>query len=721
MASSLLMERKGKKEGLSVAEIERFRWDYEVAPIEGGYSGGMLGVDLSSLSARKIEITDEEKRLYVGGKGFGLLSLSRRLSSGMKWNDPGVPLVVGPGPICGTTQYPGSGKSLVVSLSPLTGIPIDSNVGGHFGPRLKCAGWDALEIVGKLEKPGILYIDGDAGYVAIVDDVAESPDSHLICEELTEYFGGDDAGRRGVGIIATGRAARTSPWAMLNFSFYDPHRKEVRMKQAGRGGLGMVLQDKGLKAIVVKSTMNVGNMNAPRDRTTVDALGKKVQWECLKLDRQQLNMRRVGTPQLVTYCNEVDLLPVNNYKYSSHPEHWKVAAAIWEKIFSQKVPDGCWYGCSLQCAKSVSNFELRTGPYKGQRVLVEGPEYETLGAVGTNCGIFSTDHILEMNFYCDTYGLDTISVGTGMAFVMECYENGILNKERTDGLELSFGNADAAIDLLHRIADGVGFGLVVGKGIRYMKKYFAEQYGADPEFLQDIGMETKGLEYSEYVTKDSPAQQAGYAMANKGPQHDETWMMGMELSGFIPTNERRAEEIRWFSLFRTWMGLVGLCKMPWADVTPADNATKPHPFRIQEHVDNYVKLFEAVTGVPFSEEKLLEQSERMHNMQRMLNIRMGVSGRENDRPPYRAMGPVTSEEYLARRKHWDEVLKKFLAQDGRTDTEVSKMKLPEKIALLRKYKEELYLDLQRKVYAIRGWDENGVPKKETLERLEIDL
>lgn len=692
-----------------------FSWAYKPAQVEKGYAGGYLSVDLSKKEIGCVPISEEDKRLYVGGRGFGLKALWEKLTPETKWSDPEVPLVVSGGPICGITEYPGTGKSLVVTLSPLTGIPIDSNVGGHFGPLLKMAGWDALEITGKSEEPVILYIDGDAGTVSIVKDFIDAQDSHLICEHLTDYYGKIHEEKHHVAVICTGRAGKTSPWAMLNFSMYDIPRRGVRMKQAGRGGIGMVLADKGIKAVVVKSSKPIENFNNPADRPVLRELGMKVHKECLKLDRGYLNMRRVGTPQLVKYCNVVHLLPVHNYKYGSHPEAWKVADPIWEKLFSQDKPDGCWYGCTLQCAKSVSAFTLRTGPYKGQKVLVDGPEYETLAAVGPNCGIFNTDHILEMNFYVDTYGLDSISVGTGMAFIMECYEAGILDEVKTEGLQLRFGNQEAALELLHRIANGDGFGAIAGKGIRFMKKYFVEQYGADPDFLQQIGMESKGLEYSEYVTKDSPGQWSGYAMANKGAQHDETWMMGMDLSNFIPTNDRRAEEIRWFSLFRTWMGLVGLCKMPWADIAPADNSTKKNPFRIQEHVDNYVKVFSAVTGVEIDEAGILKQSERMHTLQRLLNIRMGKWGIKEDTPPYRAMGPVTQEEYLDREAHHDAQIEKATGMD------VKKMKLPRKIEELRRIKMELFEDLQQKVYAIRGWDENGIPTEETLKRLDIDF
>jgi aldehyde:ferredoxin oxidoreductase len=220
----------------------------------------------------------------------------------------------------------------------------------------------------------------------------------------------------------------------------------------------------------------------------------------------------------------------------------------------------------------VKDFELKTGPYKGQKVFVTGPEYETIAGVGSNCGIFDADYVVEVNYYCDVYGLDTISVGTATAFAMECYEMGLINKKATGGLDLRFGNKDAALELLHQMSRGEGFGTVVGQGIRNMKKLFAEKYSASLEIMRDIGMESKGLEFSEYVTKESLAQQGGYGLTLKGPQHDEAWLIFLDMvHDLMPTFEQKAESLHWFPMWRTWFSLNGLCKFPWNDVMPEGN------------------------------------------------------------------------------------------------------------------------------------------------------
>ena len=153
--------------------------------------------------------------------------------------------------------------------------------------------------------------------------------------------------------------------------------------------------------------------------------------------------------------------------------------------------DSCWLGCTLACSHAVDDFKLKTGPHAGEKVLVDGPEYENAAGLGSNIGVFDPNQILEMNFYCDTYGVDTISFATSVAFCMECFQEGILTKENTGGLELSWGNAESALELLHQMARGEGFGVIVGQGTRYMKSYFASEFGGDPGFLSDIAMEVK--------------------------------------------------------------------------------------------------------------------------------------------------------------------------------------------------------------------------------------
>lgn len=456
--------------------------------------------------------------------------------------------------------------------------------------------------------------------------------------------------------------------------------------------------------------------NHPHDQEMIRRAGMRVTKEMILMDTEQCNMRAVGTAHLTEIMDAYDLLPVMNYQYGSHEDTKNIESRVFiENYLTQGVPDGCYLGCSMACAKAAEGFQLKTGPYKGQKVLVDGPEYETVGG-SSNMGVFNPHFPIEYNFYCDTYGIDTISFATATAFVMECYEAGILDMEKTGGLDLRFGNWEHAMELLHRMGRGEGFGLIAGRGIRYMKKYFAENYGADPGFLQDIGMEAKGMEYSEYVTKESLAQQGGYGIALKGAQHDEAWLIFMDMvNKQIPSFEDKAEALHYFPMWRTWFGLNGLCKLPWNDVEPADNAETDEPAKVPGHVQGYCELFEGVTGKPQTMDSLIVMSERVYNFQRVFNLKMGFGTREHDKIPYRSAGPVTNREYESRVERYDTQLKEEagINPEGMSTTE--------KVAALRKYRLDRYEQLLDAVYKRRGWTANGVPTAAKLRELGMDF
>ena len=695
--------------------LKTYRHDWW--PIDKGYNNRTLYINVGDLNIKERPVSPEMKEKFHGGKGFGLRLLWDATTSTTRWNDPENELNISGGPVCGITQYSGTGKSILVSISPQTDSIMDSNVGGFFGPFLKFAGFDALELQGKSDKDLIIYIDGRNHTIDIFEDPGFSTDSHLLGEELTEVFADDEKDARNIGIVSTGAAAEHSLMGMVNFTFWDIKRKKVRLKQAGRGGLGTVMRDKKIKAIVAHIPGVTGNLNNVVDMDAIRERGQRYNKEIRELDDHQCQMRKKGTANIVNVMNDYDLLPTHNFKYGSHVDGIKIHSDIlMEKYFTQGVPDGCWIGCMMSCAKGVDDFELRTGPYKGSKVIVDGPEYETAAGLGANLGIFDYDAIVEANFYCDTYGICTITWGTTVAFIMECYENGILNKERTGGLELNFGNQEAAIELMHQLARGEGFGLIAGMGVHKMKDYFVEHFGADKDFLNDIGMEQKGLEYSQYVSKESLAQQGGYGMTNKGPQHDEAWLIFMDMvNNQIPTFEDKAEALHYFPMFRTWFGLMGFCKLPWNDVQPVNNKYTDEPHKIPEHVDNYVTIYNAVTGNNIDKHEMIRQSERVYNFQRIFNIRRGYGLRKNDAQPYRAAGPVTEEEYLSRQERYD---KQLIDNQG---LDPIKMTLKEKMAATRKFREGQYEKLLDAVYERRGWNNNGVPTLNHLKDIGMDL
>lgn len=689
---------------------------YDAPTIERGYAGQTLYVNVSDNDIAAKPVTEEMKEKFTGGRGFDLWLLWQGVEDDTQWDDPENEVVISTGPCGGITQYPGSGKSIAAAISPLTHVPIDSNVGGHFGPYLKFAGWDAIEVQGKAEKDVFVFIDGPAGKVRILEAPEDAPtDTHLLGQWLMNHFAEDEKDKHWLSFVTTGTAAEHAYMGCLNFSLYDRKREDLRYKQAGRGGIGAVFRDKRVKALIVRSFPVKGDSNAPDDLGRLIETGARMHREIAKFDSSQNQMRKGGTSYLVQIMDDYDLLPVMNYKFGSHPETPKINGEVWIDRYTQGLPDGCWYGCTMACAHAVDEYEVRTGPYKGQSVIVDGPEYETIAGVGSNCGIFEPWVILEINFYCDTYGIDTISFGTGMAFAMECYEAGVISKEETGGLELTFGNGEAALEVLHQMARGEGFGLIFGKGIRQMKKHFVEHFGADPDFVQDIGMEAKGLEYSEYLTKESLAQQGGYGLTNKGPQHDEAWLIFMDMvNNQIPTFEDKAEALHYFPMFRTWFGLCGFCKLPWNDVVAPQNAEAEEPAKFPQHVQNYVDVYSAVTGKEVTNQDLVDMSERVYNLQRVFNIRLGYGLREHDAIPYRSAGPVTEEEYESRAERYDKQLREWL------DLNPEEMSIEEKMKAHRQYRMGRYEKLIDAVYERRGWNNNGAPTVEKLKSLGID-
>jgi aldehyde:ferredoxin oxidoreductase len=228
-------------------------------------------------------------------------------------------------------------------------------------------------------------------------------------------------------------------------------------------------------------------------------------------------------------------------------------------------------------------------------------------------------------------------------------------------------------------------------------------------------MESKGLEYSEYVTKESLAMQGGYGLTLKGPQHDEAWLIFMDMvNNQIPTFKDKAEALHYFPMWRTWFGLNGLCKLPWNDVEPADNAETDEPAKIPGHVQNYVEYQNAVTGRKVSKEDLILQSERCYNWQRAMNVWMGRGRRKDDWIIYRSMGPVTEMEYVSRKERYDTQLVEKL---GMKKKEVETLPVKEKIKILYDHRQNEYQKLADAVYFRRGWTPNGVPTPQKMKQL----
>ena len=693
---------------------------YTPPPIKGGYTDHILQIDLGSQSISPLKLSPDFKDRYIGGRGYALKLIWDRVSRDTRYDSLENILVMASGPLCGDPRFPGSGKFIVGTLSPLTNTFVDSNVGGHFAPLLKRCGFDALAVSGISNEDVVLIVDGDEGSIRVVEapDFGEeivhgglSYGEHLL-KSINNGILNED-----IAAVTTGIGSCNTRFGVINSLFYDKRRNRIRVKQAGRGGTGTVMRSKGLRAIIVRSSLPRVKANNPVDKKGVQEAGSNLKRVLSQMDPQQLRLSSWGTPVLVEYMNKFHILPVKNFQYGSHQDAGAVFADVFlERFFSKNIPDGCYSGCNLACAKGAEHVTLTRGPQAGQKVGIDGPEYETAGAA-TCMGIFDPHFIMEYNWYCDDYGLDSISMGVTTAFFMECIQRGYLSTEEV-GYDLSWGNISGVDRLLHETARGEGFGEVCGLGVHRAKKWVAERYAAKTggtyeevmTELNKFGMEVKGLEFSLYVCKESLAQQGGYGFSLKGPQHDEAWLIFIDqVYEELPTFKMKAAALKWFPLIRTWFNAVGLCKLPWIDVRHPEAAQTDNPAQNQPTLEYYVRYLNSTVGCSKTLQDILDDSERLQLLQKLINLRHGKGTRSSDQIPLRAIGPAFFNEYEARSDYYDDWLKKQTGENRIPDDPVARHK---KIIELRQH---AYQQLCDSVYEEKGYTPEGVPLAETLE------
>jgi aldehyde:ferredoxin oxidoreductase len=697
---------------------------YKVPHVRGGYTDHILKADLGTPSLSTLKLSPDFKEKYIGGRGYALKLIWDGTAAETRYDSPENILVMASGPLGADPRFPGTGKFIVGTISPLTDTFIDSNVGGHFAPILKLCGFDALAVSGVSKTEVVLIVDADEGVVHIAEAPSFGDD---------EDFGGLSFGVRllkafnqgklseNMAAVVTGIGARHTRFGIINSLFYDKRRKRMRCKQAGRGGTGTVMFAKGLRAIIVRSSLPRVQANNPVDKEGVREAGADLKKVVSKMDPQQLRLSSWGTPVLSEYMNKFHILPVNNYQYGSHPDANRVFADVFlDRYLAKNIPDGCYTGCNLACAKGAENVTLKRGPQAGKQVGIDGPEYETVAAT-TSMGIFDPEFVMEYNWYCDEYGLDTISMGVTASFLMECVQRGYISTQDV-GYDLSWGNIDAVDRLLHETARGEGLGKICGQGVHRAKEWIAQNCAAKSgipheqimEELDKFGMEVKGLEFSMYVTKESLAQQGGYGFALKGPQHDEAWLIFIDqVHKELPTFEDKAAALKWFPLIRTWFNAVGLCKLPWIDVRHPEAANTNNPAQNQPTLAYYVKYLNATVGCNKTVQDVLDDSERLHILQKLINLRQGRGTRSSDLIPLRAMGPAYLNEYETRADYYDTWLKEQIGEGKFPKDQEERHKL---IIALR---QKAYQNLCDVVYKEKGYNLDGVPLPETVNRFDL--
>ncbi|PKN50874.1 MAG: hypothetical protein CVU55_14835 [Deltaproteobacteria bacterium HGW-Deltaproteobacteria-13] len=708
---------------------------YIKTPLVHGYANQILSIELGKDRITVNPLEPMVRDYFIGGRGMGLYLLHQKVNSGTTAYDAQNPLIFSPGPLGGVPQFPGTSKCMAISLSPLTHIPGVSNFGGHFGAYLKYAGFDALEITGIAEENTMIVIDGFKEEISIIK--APACDQVFDLEKaIIGKFTQEGHEKKDIVFLSTGIGAANTTYGCINSHYFDATKPVdgtkgiFRTKQAGRTGLGSVMSHKHITAVVILAAFPHGeNPYGAADWDKVKQAGLKLHKIVKEVDPQALKMHSKGSAGLISFMNkdEYQSLPVNNYQYGSHPQAQQICGTTYaERLFEHRGMDGCFPGCNLRCTKGGWVI-LTSGEHKGQKVWVDGPEYETAAGFGSNLGMWHPEFIMEANWHCDNYGIDTITTAVIMAFLMECYQRGYLTKEDTDDFELTWGNEKTALEFIHQLAiRKTELTSIAGLGMIELIKWVAEKYVArtgnpNPQKeLEQFAMQTKGLPFSLYRTHRSLSMQASYAAASDiGAHHAAAWLVKVDLLGAFPTFESKARALITYPRVRLGNDNLGLCKLPWVDVfNPESGLRKDTDIYINPASQEiYADFYNGMLGTNMVWEKIFEQTDRDINLQRVMNVMAyGKETGEHDWIPDRAIGPTEDVLYELERKYHDQQLSVIL---DKTISEIKQMKTTDKREILMSHRKKELRKLISVYYHERGWTGQGIPKVETLQHIGL--
>ena len=575
--------------------------------VPGGYNGRILRINLSENTKSTEGKDDTFYRKYIGGSGFISYFLLKELKKGIDPLSPMNKLIFALGPVTGTLII-GSGRNTVGAKSPQSGGITFSHVGEFWGAELKRAGYDAIIVEGRADKPVYLWIHNgeasirDAGHLW-GKNTKET--QQMIRSEL-----GDDKIR--VALIGPGGENLVSFACIMN-GLYDT---------AGRGGLGAVMGSKNLKAIAVRGHKAPLIANTKRVKELNQGLMDNLYKHWLT---QECHEFGTGGPAIEMFEVRGNL-PVRNWRDGLFPGVKKIHAGVIKDTVRIGM-DGC-YGCPVRCKKRVKFDE----PYSVDPAY-GGPEYETLASLGSNCGIDNLKAIIKGNELCNAYSLDTISTGGVIAFAMECFEKGLLSMKDTKGIELRFGNDEAMLKCIELIARREGIGNLLAEGSARL----ARRIGNGAE---EFAMQVKGVEAGQHEPRLMPAFGLGYMVNPHGADHccnvhDDQFtidegMKPLRSLGFLETLPSDEIGPRKVALFK-----VGHCKQVIVDCL-----VMCHLSTVTVDHKKLADITESVTGWDTSATEQLRVAERVLTMARLFNIREGFTT-DDDRLPLRFFQPKT--------------------------------------------------------------------------------
>ncbi len=575
-----------------------------------GFMGKILWADLSANKLWDEELDEKTARDFLGGYGLGAKVLFERQKARVDPLGPDAIFGITTGMITGTDAIGGS-RYTVVGKSPLTGGWGDANSGGAFGPHIKFSGYDAIFVKGIAENPVYIFVDN--GKAELRDASHLWGKDSFETEDLLKAEHGRNTELCCIG--QSGEMVARIAAVMNN-----------KGRAAGRSGLGAVMGSKKLKAVVCKGTM------APPVEDPV-AMKQVRKEQTGKLGGHILGLRESGTPGIFNMCAKVDDAPTKNWKGVAEvdlPTYEQLGA---EPVVAQqerryacwKCPIGC--GGHMKASTEKSDYQWAAGAHK--------PEYETLAMFGTNCLNDNLDSVIKVTDICNRYGVDTISAGACIAFTLECYEHGILTKEDTDGLEMTWGNHKAIVEMTERMCLRQGFGDILADGV----KIAAEKIGkGSDQYAMHIG----GQEFAAHDSRGGHQFAISYGADPTPGRHTQ----GGEGApgGVLPEYDRRSYVGR------------GIPHAIGNNFTHMANSIGTCIFVIQglPHIDDFIHGLKVMSGWDITVDELLKVGERINNVRQAFNIREGVylpfkyPDRMLGKPP-KAVGPragitMTEEE-----------------------------------------------------------------------------
>ncbi len=593
-----------------------------------GWTGKLLRVNLTEGTITTEALRKPWAEEYIGARGLGSKYLYEEVDPAVDPLSPENKIIFATGPLTGTLATSG-GRYNVVTKGPLTGTIAASNSGGYWGPELKYAGYDMIIIEGKAAEPAYLWIFNDRVELRCAAKLW-GKSTH----EATDIIVSETDPEAKVACIGPAGEKLVKFACVIN----DKHRA------AGRTGVGAVMGSKNLKAIAVRGTKGIRVADPKRFMEAVIDARKKL--EASPVNSQGLPA--YGTNVLVNIINATGGFPTRNFQESVFEGAEKISGETFAATYLLR-PKAC-ASCTSRCGRVSAVGEV-TG---------EGPEYEAVWAYGAQCGIDDLASITKANFLCNELGLDPITMGSTIGCAMELYERGILKKERV-GMDLYFGNAEAILELTRKTALREGFGDELAEGSYRL----ASKYG-HPE----LSMTAKKQEMPAYDPRALQGMGLEYATSNRGGCHVRGYLTSPEVLG-IPEKLDPAsveDKPQWTKTFQDLTAAIdssGLCLFITFGLGAPEVASQ----------------LSAATGIDYTTEKIMECGERVWNLERLFNLKAGLSAEDDTLPPRLLHEPIPAGPMKGSVCRLGEMLPKY--------------------------------------YELRGWDKNGVPKEEKLEELKL--